>query len=160
MKYALISAILAGLVLCALSAGCTSPTRTEINPVETTTLPTVSPTTAISTVVATPVQVETLPAEQYIDLQLSKERPDFTLHLLFNGGKGEAFVQNILMKATLANGEVVEQYMTDGERKPRRGDEIIIQGTRGSGIDRVEVFVTSAGRTYKVIDQPVMTYTY
>ena len=161
MKYALISAILAGLVLCALSAGCTSPTQAEMKPVETPTiLPATTSALSVSTVVATPVQVETLPTEQYIDLKLSKERPDFTLHLLFNGGKGELFVQNILMKVTLADGRVVEQYMTDGERKPRRGDEIIIQGTRGSGIDRVEVFVTSAGRTYKVMDQPLMSYVY
>lgn len=161
MKYALIPAILAGLVLCALSAGCTSPTQAEMKPVEIPTpLPATTPAASVSTVVATPVQVETLPTEQYIDLKLSKERPDFTLHLLFNGGKGELFVQNILMKVTLADGKVVEQYMSDGERKPRRGDEIIIQGTRGSGIDRVEVFVTSAGRTYKVMDQPLMSYVY
>ncbi len=160
MKYALIPAVLAGLVLCALSAGCTSPTQAEIKPVETATPLTAAPTTAISTVIATPVQVDTLPAGQYVDLQLTKERPDFTLHLLFNGGPGEAFVQNILMKVTLSDGEVIEQYMNDGQRKPRRGDEIVIQGTRGSGSDRVEVFVTSAGRTYKMIDQPMMTYTY
>ncbi|MGA2120498.1 MAG: hypothetical protein ABSG49_00475 [Methanoregula sp.] len=157
MKYALIPAVLAGLVLCALSAGCTSPTQTEIKPVETATLPTAVPTTFISTVVATPVPVETLPAEQYVDLQLSKERPDYTLHLIYNGGKGEGNVVNILMKATLSDGTVVEKYMNDGQRQPRRGDEIIIQGTRGS--DRVEVFVTSAGRTYKVLDQPMMTHT-
>ncbi len=157
MKYALIAAVLAGLVLCALSAGCTSPTQAEIRPAETTTLPTAVPATPVLTVMATPVPVETLPAEQYVDLQLSKERPDYTLHLLYNGGKGQAFVQNILMKATLSNGQVVEQYMNDNERRPRQGDEIIIQGTRGS--DRVEVFVTSAGRTYKVLDQPMITHT-
>ena len=149
------------LALCALSAGCTSPTQAEINPVETS-LPqtTASSTATISAVVATPVQVETLPAEQYVDLQVSKERPDFTIHLLYNGGKGEAFVQNILLKVTLANGEVIEKYLNDNERRPRRGDELIVQGTRGSGSDRAEVFVTSAGRTYKALDQPLLTLTY
>lgn len=160
MKYALIPAVLAGLVLCALSAGCTSPTQAEIKPVETSPSPTAVPTSTISAVVATPVQMDTLPAEQYVDLQLTKERPDFTLHLLYNGGKGEGFIQNILMKVTLSNGEVIEQYMNEGQRRPRRGDEIIIQGTRGSGSDRVEVFVTSAGRTYKVIDRQMITHTY
>ena len=157
MKNALILAVMTGLVLCALSAGCTSPTEAEIRPPETTTLPAPAPTTTISTVGSTPVQVDTLPPEQYVDLQLTKERPDYTLHLLYNGGKGEAFVQNILMKATLSNGEVIERYMNDGQRRPRRGDEIIIKGTRGS--DRVEVFVTSVGRTYKALDQPMMTHT-
>jgi len=158
MKYALIPAVLAGLVLCALSAGCTSPTQAEIKPVETpTTVPTFTYVTTVSTVIATPVQVDTLPAEQFVDLQISKERPDYTLHLIYNGGKGEGNVVNVLMKATLSDGTVVEKYMNDGKRMPRRGDEIIIQGTRGS--DHVEVFVTSAGRTYKVLDQQMSTHT-
>jgi hypothetical protein len=109
---------------------------------------------AVLTVVGTPVQVQTLPAEQFVDLQLSKERPDYTLHLLYNGGKGEAGVQNILIKATLSTGEVIEKYMNDNQRQPRRGDELIIKGTRGS--DRVEVFVTSQGQTYKIADRDLI----
>jgi len=143
------------LVLCALSAGCTSPTQAEIKPVETPTpLPTPA-TTSVATVMATPVAVNTLPAEQFVDLQLTKERPDFSLHLLYNGGKGELFVQNIMMRVTRSDGQVIEKYLNDGERKPRRGDELVIQGSRGS--DRVEVFVTSAGTTYKAIDKPMIT---
>jgi hypothetical protein len=156
MKYALISLVLAGLVLCALSAGCTSPTQADMKPAVTaTTVPAAADTsTKVVTVVATPVQVQTLPAEQFVDLQLSKERPDYTLHLLYNGGKGEISVQNILMKATLSTGEVIEKYMNDNQRQPRRGDEIILQGTRES--DRVEVFVTSQGQTYKIIDRQMI----
>lgn len=158
MKYIVILTILLLLGACALFAGCTSPTQAGLPPVETTAEPTlVTPSTTISTVVATPVAMDTLPPEQYVDLQLNKERPDYTLHLLYNGGKGEAFVQYILMKATLSDGTVVQQYMNDGTRRPRRGDELIMQGTRGN--DRVEVFVTSAGRTYKVLDQPMITNT-
>jgi hypothetical protein len=143
------------LVLCALSAGCTSPTQAEIKPVET---PTPLPTpviTSVATVVATPVAVDTLPPEQFVDLQLTKERPDFSLRLLYNGGKGEIFVQNVMMRVTRSDGQVIEQYLNDGQRKPRRGDELVIQGSRGS--DRVEVFVTSAGKTYKAIDMPMIT---
>ncbi|MDO8872650.1 MAG: hypothetical protein Q7V05_07975 [Methanoregula sp.] len=147
------------LVLCALSAGCTSPTQAEIKPVD---LPTPLPTpvttpvtTSVATVVATPVAVDTLPPEQFVDLQLTKERPDFSLHLLYNGGKGEIFVQNVMMKVTRSDGQVIQQYLNDGQRKPRRGDELVIQGSRGS--DRVEVFVTSAGKTYKAIDKPMLT---
>jgi hypothetical protein len=158
MHYTLILAAVAGVVLCALVAGCTSPTQTEIKPVEiVTTAPVVVTTATISSVVATPVQVQTLPSEQNVDFQLTKERPDFTLHLLYNGGKGEAFIQNVLMKVTLSDGQVIQQYMNDGQRRPRRGDELVVQGTRGS--DRVEVFVTSAGVTYKVLDQPMKTHT-
>ena len=156
MKYIVILTTLLLLGVCALSAGCTSPTQAGLPPVTTVATPIpVSTSTILSTVVSTPVAVDTLPAEQYVNLELTKERPDYSLHLLYNGGKGEAFIQNILKKVTLADGTVVQQYMNDGTRRPRRGDELVIQGTRGTGTDRVEVFVTSAGTTYKVIDQPI-----
>jgi len=144
--------VLAGVVFCSLAAGCTSPTGALMK--EATPSPsvpvTVSPgTTTPST--SAPEQVQTLPAEQYVDVQLSKERPDYTIHLLYNGGKGEVNIQNIYLKATLSDGQVIEQYMNDNKRQPRRGDEIIIKGTRGS--DRVEVYITSVGQTYKVMDK-------
>lgn len=143
------------LVLCALFAGCTSPTGAEIKPTGTNVL-TAIPTlpTAMVTVMPTPLPVETLPAEQYVDLVLSKQRPDSSIHLLYNGGKGEVFVQNIMMKVTLSNGQVVQQYMNDGNRKPRRGDELVIEGTRGT--DLVQVYLTSAGRTYKVKEESLV----
>ena len=157
MKSTLFLATALLLALCALSAGCTSPTQAVIKPVDTpnpTPLP--SPvTSSVATVVSTPVAVDTLPAEQFVDLQLTKERPDFSLHLLYNGGKGEIFVQNVMMKVTRSDGQVLQQYLNDEERKPRRGDELVIQGSRGT--DRVEVFVTSAGVTYKLIDRPMLT---
>jgi hypothetical protein len=157
MKSTLFLLTALALVLCALSAGCTSPTQAEIKPVDTsmpTTLP--SPvTSSVATVVSTPVTVDTLPPEQFVDLQLTKERPDFSLHLLYNGGKGEVFVQNVMMRVTLSDGQVIEQYLNDQQRKPRRGDELVMQGSRGS--DRVEIFVTSAGKTYKAIDKPMIT---
>ena len=69
MKCAVILVVALGLVLCALSAGCTSPTQVEIKPLETT-VPTPPPATSTSTstssstatVISTPVAVETLPA--------------------------------------------------------------------------------------------------
>jgi hypothetical protein len=156
MKNMIVLSATVMLVLCALLAGCTSPTASEIKPAETPP-PTIPPSisTSVATVVATPDAVETLPAEQFVDLALTKQRPDSSIHLLYNGGKGEVFVQNILLKVTRSDGKVTEQYMNDGNRKPRRGDELIVDGTRGS--DQVQVFVTTAGRTYKVIDQPVLS---
>ena len=144
-----------GLILCALSAGCTSPTGAEIKPV-TTVLPTPPPAilTTGTTILPTPLPVETLPAEQDVDLVLSKQRPDSSIHLLFNGGKGEVFVQSVMIKVTLSNGQVIQQFMNDGNRKPRRGDELVIEGTRGT--DFVQVYLTSAGRTYKVIEEPLV----
>jgi hypothetical protein len=107
----------------------------------------------MATVVSTPIAVETLPSEQIVDVQVYKQRPDATIHLIYNGGKGEIFVQNIMMRVTLSTGQVNEQYLNDGARKPRRGDELVITGTRGT--DQVAVFLTSAGRTYKIYDKPL-----
>jgi hypothetical protein len=143
------------LVLCALVAGCTSPTQAEIKPLETTVVPTPLPTTStsVATVVSTPLAVETLPAEQYVNINVEKQRPDATIHLVYNGGKGEIFVQNIMMRVTRSDGQVNEKYLNDGNRKPRRGDELVMDGSRGS--DQVVVFLTSAGKTYKIFDEPL-----
>ena len=153
MKCSLILFATLCLILCALAAGCTSPTQAEIKPIDTTTVPTPLPTrsTAVATVVSTPLAVETLPTEQYVDIQVEKQRPDATIHLVYNGGKGAIFVQNIMMRVTRSDGQVVEKYLNDGNRKPRQGDELVIDGTRGS--DHVVVFLTSAGKTYKIYDE-------
>ena len=156
MQKSLVLLVSSGLVLCALLAGCTSPTDSVIKPAGTPVLatPTPLPISEATVVIPTPLPVETLPAEQEVDLVLSKQRPDSSIHLLYNGGKGEVFVQNIMMKVTLSNGQVVQQYMNDGNRKPRRGDELVIEGTRSS--DFVQVYVTSAGRTYKVKEESLV----
>jgi len=153
MKYSLILFATLCLILCALAAGCTSPTQAEIKPIDTTTVPTPLPTrsTSVATVISTPLAVETLPAEQFVDIQVEKQRPDATIHLVYNGGKGAIFVQNIMMRVTRSDGQVVEKYLNDGNRKPRQGDELVIEGTRGS--DHVVVFLTSAGKTYKIYDE-------
>jgi len=155
MKTARILIVLAGVVLCALAAGCTSPTGVLMNSGTTTPAPQVmvSPETTLLPQGAL-LPVQTLPAEQYVDVQLSKERPDYTIHLLYNGGKGEISVQNIFLKATLSDGQIIEKYMNDNQRQPRRGDEIIVKGTRGS--DRVEVYITSVGQTYKILDKELL----
>jgi hypothetical protein len=165
MKCVVILVVALGLVICALSAGCTSPTQVEIKPLETT-VPTPPPATSTSTstssstatVISTPVAVETLPAGQNVDIQVEKQRPDATIHLLYNGGEGEMFVQNIMMRVTRSDGQVEEHYLNDGTGKPRRGDELVIAGTRGS--DQVVVFLTSAGKTYRILDKPLVSPYY
>ena len=165
MKYTIILVATLGIVLCILSAGCASPTQVKIKPQEITdSLP--SPTTSTSTsyssstvtVVSTPVAVQTLPPGQGVDIYVEKERPDATIHLLYNGGEGEGYVQNIMMRVTRSDGRVEEKYLNDGTRKPSRGDELVTDGTRG--IDQVAVFITSAGSTYKVFDKPLMVSRY
>ena len=156
MKCRLFLLVLAVFLFCALSAGCTSPTGTGIKtPAPTTTvlLPPPAMSTSAATVVSTPSAVQTLPAEQFVDIQVYKQRPDATIHLVYNGGRGEIFVQNIMMRVTLSTGQVNEQYMNNGVRKPRRGDELVMSGTRDT--DRIAIFLTSAGITYKIYDMPL-----
>jgi hypothetical protein len=102
---------------------------------------------------STPEPLQTLPYRQQVDLQLTKDRTYSEIHLLYNGGGGEMFIQSVMMRVTRSDGQVIEQVMSDGKH-PGRGDEIVVQGTRGS--DRCEVFVTSAGTTYKVKDESLM----
>jgi len=154
MKYAIFLAA-AGIVFLLLSAGCTNPTQVEITPAETPTiLPTAQPTATDTPVIEKPVAVETLPAEQFVDVRVTKERPDASIHILYNGGKGEMFLQSIYVVVTRSDGQVIEQYMNDNTRKPRRGDELVIDGTRGS--DQVQVYLTSANKVYKFIDEPLV----
>lgn len=155
MKSSPILLAMAVLAVCALSAGCTSPTQVEIRPTETTVVTTLpqATSTATVTVISTPLAVETLPAEQAVDIVVYKQRPDATIHLVYNGGMGEIFVQNVMMRVTGSDGQVNERYLNDGTRKPRRGDELVMEGTRGT--DRAAVFLTSAGKTYKIYDEPL-----
>ena len=143
------------LMVCVLFAGCTSPTDAKIKPFETT-VPAPSPTTtssSTSTVVSTPQSVETLPYEQNVDIQIEKQRPDASIHLIYTGGTGEDNAQNILMRVTRSDGTVEEKYLNDGIRRPRPYDELVMDGTRG--VDQVAVFLTSAGKTYKIFDKPL-----
>jgi hypothetical protein len=155
MKYTLFLAATVVLVFCTLFAGCTSPTEARIKPLETT-VPALPQTTfpaSTVTVASTPLAVETLPYDQSVEIQVTKQRPDASIHLMYYGGQGEAYVQNIMMRVTRSDGTVEEKYMNDGMVKPRRYDELVMDGTRG--VDQVAVFITSLGKTYKVYDNPV-----
>jgi len=143
------------LMVCVLFAGCTSPTDARIKPFETT-VPSLHPTTTFSstsTVLSTPQTVETLPYEKNVDIEIEKQRPDASIHLIFMGGLGEDNVQNIMMRVTRSDGTVEEKYLNDGTRRPRPYDELVMDGTRG--VDQVAVFVTSVGKTYKIFDKPL-----
>jgi len=152
MKCANLAAACIALFFCALFAGCTSPTQAEIQPIETTTVTTPVPETT-ATVAETTTTLESvvpLPSERYVDLQLTKDRPTSKIHLLYNGGKGEIYVQSVRLKVTRSDGTITDEVM-DGGNQPKRGDELIIQGTKTG--DRCEVWVTTSGTVYKVLDE-------
>jgi hypothetical protein len=138
------------LLLLLACSGCANTPQTPPPTPAPTTVPAI---TAAPVIIATPEPLRTLPPEQNVDLELTKDRTYSEIDLLYNGGKGEIFTQKIMMRVTRSDGQVIEQVMSGGN-KPKRGDEIVVQGTRGS--DRCEVYVTSAGTTYRVIDQPLI----
>ena len=152
MKFANLAAACVVLFFCALFAGCTSPTQAEIKPVAS-----VIPTTAMPVTTETMVETTTtlesvvpLPDELYVDLQLTKDRPTSKIHLLYNGGKGEIYVQSVRLKVTRSDGTVTDEIM-DGGNQPKKLDEIVVQGTRTG--DHCEVWVTTSGKVYKIIDE-------
>ena len=155
MKFTTFLAATVVILACVLFAGCSSPTEARIKPLGTPVTTPVQTTTSTSTAttVLTPQAVETLPYEQNVKIQVEKQRPDASIHLLFIGGQGDGYVQNIMMRVTHSDGTVEEKYMNGITLKPRRYDELVMDGTRG--VDQVAVFITSLGKTYKVYDSPL-----
>lgn len=147
--FLLLSAVL--LVLLLAGAGCTENKPVAATPVPTTQTPEATPPT--TAVTSPPEPVVTLPENQKVSLELTKDRVYSEIHLLYNGGGGELFTQKVEMKVTRSDGQVNDYIMSNGNR-PKRGDEIVATGTRGS--DRCEIWVTSGGVRYKVIDQSLI----
>jgi hypothetical protein len=152
------------LLLCVLVSGCTSDivdgllaTPTPIPTPSQATHPITVPTTVpVIVTTATPVPttepVQILPAERQVNLVLTKDRPTSEIHLLFQGGPGEIYINRVMMRVYTSDTVYTEYIMNKGS-KPIPGDEIIAPGTRSG--DRCEVFVISAGMRYKVMDERV-----
>jgi len=158
------AAVALALLLCILSAGCTSETGDTSAATPTTAPPSLTtpvtireteiPTPVVTTPTTTPTPepVQVLPAERQVNLLLTKDRPTSEIHLLFQGGPGEIYVTRIVMRVYTTDVAYQEYIMSKGS-KPIPGDEIVAPGTRSG--DRCEVFVISAGSRYKVIDERV-----
>jgi len=147
------------VILCVLVAGCTSPSApapaaTPAPTPEPTTIATTVPGTAAATsAVPTIESVQMLPPSQQVNLALTKDRPTSEIHLLYEGGPGDVFIQKVTMRVYSSDTEYKEYIMSKG-KKPIPGDEIVATGTKGK--DRCEVFVVSAGTRYKVMDESVI----
>ena len=151
------------LLLCLLAAGCTSDIVSGLLATPSPSLPpTTAPLPAYMTEPPAPVTtpspvpitepIRTLPSEQQVDLVLTKDRPTSEIHLLYQGGPGDIFINRITMRVYSSNTTYTEYIMSNG-KKPIPNDEIVAPGTRGG--DRCEVFVISSGTRYKVMDEVV-----
>ena len=139
------------LVCVAISfAGCTG---TPVSPVP-------SPTGSVSPVSTSPagaslvpVPTDVLPDYHMVTVDVGEKDYLGIIPVTFQGGMGMNSVKKIDVKITRSDGTV--QTAVVGTKK---GDEVEMQGTRGSGsergqADRVEVWVSfNTGQTYKVAD--------
>lgn len=75
--------------------------------------------------------------------------PDITV--TFQGGKGQIFLQRILVTVVLSDGNVITKSIERPENgQISVGQYVTFQGT--TGVDRVVVVVTILGVDYKIID--------
>jgi hypothetical protein len=148
--WAIMIIILCGVII---TAGCTgiktSPSAT--NPgTGTTGAPAGSGATAAT---LTTVPTDALPPENIVTVDISEKDYLGIITVTFQGGMGMNSIKKVDIKLTRADGST--QTATVGTKK---GDEVELQGTRGTGsergpADRVEVWVTTNQvQTYKIAD--------
>lgn len=110
--------------------------------------PTPTETTAVPTTPAEDSVISGLPpSNKAVEVQVNRD-PIFTdIAVIFRGGKGQYFVQEIDVRATLSDGTIINEKLGSNVN-----DEIVIQGTTGE--DRIEVFVSYLdGTRYKIYDE-------
>jgi hypothetical protein len=139
--------ILVVLFLMAMTciAACTEPSVGDTTP---TMSPTPTETTAVPTTPAEDSVISGLPpSNKAVEVQVNRD-PIFTdIAVIFRGGKGQYFVQEIDVRATLSDGTIINEKLGSNVN-----DEIVIQGTTGE--DRIEVFVSYLdGTRYKIYDE-------
>jgi hypothetical protein len=134
-------------------AGCTG---TQTSPVSTTTgsgaagATTTSPQSGVT---LTTVPTDVLPSQNIVQVDVGEKDYLGIIPVIFQGGMGMNSIKKVDIKLTRADGTT--DTATVGTMK---GDEIDLQGTRGTGsergqTDRVEVWVTTNEvQTYKIVD--------
>jgi hypothetical protein len=150
------------ILLCVLCSGCTSesgtaPVTTAVPATAIATVSTTVPAVVATTAATVNEPVQSMPSAQQVNLDLTKDRPTSEIHLSYQGGPGDIFINTIMMRVYTSDTDYTEYVMSNG-KKPIPGDEIVAPGTRGP--DRCEVFVTSGGTRYKVMDKKVAVATY
>lgn len=92
--------------------------------------------------------VTTLPPGKEVTIQIDeKDTSKASVRVSFSGGRGQIAVTDILVRVTHP-----DRTVHSGHLPPVKGEELILQGTRGT--DRIEVWVTlNTGSTYRIIDR-------
>jgi len=144
------------IILCALIAfaGCTATqSATQSAPPPGTSGVSGTPTAKEGASSLVPGPTDRMPDYNAVTVDVGEKDYLGIIPVIFQGGKGLGATKKIEVKLTRVDGFV--QTATVGTMK---GDEVELQGTRGSGsergqADRVEVWVTmNTGQTYKIVD--------
>ena len=130
-------------------AGCTG---TQAPPV-TSPAPGSGPGTgqAVGSLVTSPT--DAMPNNREVSITVDEKDNMGIIPVTFDGGMGMNAVTKVDVKLTRADGSVATYGLL-----PKKGDEVELSGTRGSGsdrgqADRVEAWVTmNTGQTFKVAD--------
>jgi hypothetical protein len=85
-----------------------------------------------------------------VDISVAKDRVYSTITVTFLGGPGQIFVKDVLVRVTRSDGLKEENHIPFSDQIPI-GASVDLPGTKGS--DRVEVYATINGVTYKVRDE-------
>jgi hypothetical protein len=176
MKEISVILVIAACITLIFCSGCTSQQATPApatqavtiteTPIATiTSLPPTQPVSTVTTTRATaqqtidplPKDVADLPPAYAVDIGIDKDRVYNTITVSFTGGRGQVLVKDILVRVTKSDGTVEEKNIPVGNQVAT-GASVDIKGTQGS--DRVEVFVTLGGITYKVKDENMVYARY
>ena len=101
----------------------------------------------------TTVPTDVVPAYNMVQVDVLEKEYNGDITVIFQGGMGMNSIKKVDVKLTRVDGTV--QTATLGTNK---GDEVVLQGTRGEGslrgqTDRVEVWVTTNQvETYRIVD--------
>ncbi|HTY14947.1 MAG TPA: hypothetical protein VMC42_04500 [Methanoregulaceae archaeon] len=97
-----------------------------------------------------PTDISLPPPRFATDIRIDKDRVYSTITVTFVGGPGQVFVRDILVRVTRSDGLKEEKHIPFKDQVPV-GASVDLAGTKGS--DRVEVYVTINGVTYKIRDE-------
>ncbi|MDN7025186.1 hypothetical protein FGU65_09830 [Methanoculleus sp. FWC-SCC1] len=149
MKLRLFISVLVMLAALSLAAACTGTPDSGTTPTATTPVSTTQTPAATAAVPLTPEPTETIPSTYgEVDIQAQKDPISNEISVIFRGGKGQSWTQDINVTVVRSTGEVV----TSSDLQPVIGSQVDIAGTRGD--DRVIVTVTlKTGNSYRVYDQ-------
>ncbi|MDD1664159.1 MAG: hypothetical protein LUQ32_02285 [Methanomicrobiales archaeon] len=140
----------------AMGAGCTSPAIPSGGggPSGGTQAPPATQSPSGTQGAFSPGPVVTVPPDYFVEFQVNKNMifTNPAIDVFFSGGKGQIFLQKVLVEVQKSDGTIESREMVRPEGgQISKGDKVTIRGTTGT--DRVVITVTILGKSYKIHDQ-------